>query len=816
MARELAGDEVRRICDPEELQFEKLLECGPLKDIIGQGRAVQALQFGLDIPDRGFNVYVAGRPGTGKTTAVKSFLEERAKKLEVPPDWCYVNNFKDPYQPNAMRLPAGRGMRFKADVAHFIEQAQKEVRDAFESDEYRERREKSQEDLESKRKMLFDQMQGRAKVAGFLLQITPMGIAYVPLKEGKPLDQQEFISLSQEEKEELEKLQKELGEELSDTFKEVRKIAKEAQEQVRRLDREVALYVIGPLMDDLLEDYGDIPEVTGHLRSMREDILTNIDVFRSKPEEDEVKPQQPPWSQDEPFRKYEVNVLVDNGASKGAPVVTELNPVYQDLFGRIEREAQMGALRTDFTLIRAGAIHRANGGYLVLPVQEVLKNPFAWDGLKRAIRNSEIRIEELGERLSFVSTRGLRPQPIPLSVKIILIGNPMIYSLLHSLDEDFMELFKVKADFDIQMDRTEENVRDYLTFACTLCQKEGLRPLDRNAASKIVEFGSRLAGDQDKLSTHFAEIGDLIREASFWAGKDKAESVGAAHVQRAVEEKIYRSNLIQKKIQEMISRGTLLIDTKATYVGQVNGLAVISAGDYAFGRPSRITASVGMGRGGIVDIEREAKLGGKLHTKGVLILSGYLVNKYAYDKPLSLSARLVFEQTYEGVDGDSASSTELYALLSALSGVPIKQGIAVTGSVNQQGEVQAIGGVNEKIEGFYEVCKAMGLEGGQGVMIPASNAENLMLKEEVVEAIEDGRFHIWPVATVDEGIEVLTGVPAGERTGDGGFPEGTIHGRVDRRLRELAEKMIEFGHSPAPGNKDGGEHCGGCEHGSRE
>ncbi len=813
MARELTSDEVRRICDPEDLQFEKLVECGPLKEIIGQGRAVEALQFGLDIPDQGFNVYVAGRPGTGKTTAVKSFLEERAKKLEVPPDWCYVNNFKDPYQPNALRLPAGRGMRFKADVARFIEHAQKEVSDAFESDEYRERREKSREDLESKRKMLFDQMQGRAKAAGFLLQITPMGIAYVPLREGKPLEQQEFIALSEGEKNELEKRQKELQEELSDTFREVRKVAKEVQEQVRRLDREVALYVIGPLMDDLLDDYGDIPEVAGHLRSMREDILADVDLFHSKPDESERKPQQPHWDQHEPFRKYEVNVLVDNSGEEGAPVVTELNPVYHDLFGRIEREAQMGALRTDFTLIRAGAIHRANGGYLVLPVQEVLKNPFAWDGLKRAIRNSEIRIEELGERASFVSTRGLRPQPIPLNVKIILIGNPMIYGLLNSLDEDFMELFKVRADFDIQMDRTEENVRDYLTFACTLCQKEGLRPLDSNAASKIVEFGSRLAGDQEKLSTHFAEIADLIREASFWAGKDKAESVGAAHVQRAVEEKIYRSNLIQKKIEEMISRRTLLIDTKATCVGQVNGLAVISVGDYAFGRPNRITASVGMGRGGIVDIEREAKLGGKLHTKGVLILSGYLVGKYACDKPLSLSARLVFEQTYEGVDGDSASSTELYALLSALSGVPIKQGIAVTGSVNQHGEVQAIGGVNEKIEGFYEACKAMGLEGEQGVMIPASNAQNLMLKEEVVDAIGDGRFHIWPVGTVDEGIEVLTGVPAGERTGDGGFPEDTIHGRVDRRLRELAEKMIKFGHSPAPGDEDGDGHCGGCEHG---
>lgn len=793
MARELTSDEVRRVCDPKAIKVGTTQSLNPLEGIIGQKRAVQALQFGLDMPSSGFNVFVAGRPGTGKTTAVKAFLMERAKDQSVPPDWCYVNNFKDPYRPKALRLPAGKGRVFKWEVERFVELAQKSITEAFESEQYSERREEAQAEIDARRKQLFSKMEKQAKAAGFLLQVTPMGIAYVPLIEGKPMDQQAFMSLSQEVKEELEERQKTLQDETSDTLKEVRKLAREAAEVIKKMDREVAMFVLGPLVDDMMENYGDNPEVVTHIRSMRDDMLEHIDETRAKADKDESEDSKDPWRRERPFAKYEVNIVVDNSGLKGAPVVSELNPTYHDLIGRIEKEAHMGALRTDFTLIRAGSIHRANGGYLVLPVGEVLRNPFAWDGLKRAIRNEEICIEELGERMGFVSTRGLQPEAIPLNVKVILIGNPMFYHLLYNQDEDFNELFKVKADFDVQMDRTEENMRDYVAFVRTLCQKEGLLPLDKEAAAKVIEFGSRKAGDQFKLSTHFALVADLVRETDFWATKDGLGSAGAAHVRKAIEERIYRSNLIQERIQEMISRGTLLIDAAGEVVGQVNGLAVIALGDYEFGRPNRITASIGMGRGGIVDIEREAKLGGKLHTKGVLILSGYLVKQYAIDKPLSLSARLVFEQSYDGVDGDSASSTELYALLSALSGVPIRQAIAVTGSVNQRGEVQAIGGVNEKIEGFYEVCKAKELNGKQGVMIPESNVKNLMLKEEVVEAVRESRFHIWPVATIDEGIEVLTGVPAGVRGEDGLFPEGSIHALADRRLRDLAERIRSFG-----------------------
>jgi lon-related putative ATP-dependent protease len=612
------------------------------------------------------------------------------------------------------------------------------------------------------------------------------------------------MALGPEVKAELEKRQKSLQEEMSGALKEVRDLAKQAQQEVERVDRNAAMFAIGPLIDDLLDSFGTISDVAEHIRSMREDILEHMDSFRSRPEEQEEKAPRAPWIQDDPFRKYEINVVVDNSGLEGAPVVTELNPTYHDLFGRIEKEAHLGSLRTDFTLIRGGSIHHANGGYLVLPVQDVVKN-MAWESLKRAVRNQKISIEEMGEKMGFVSTRGLQPEPIPLDVKIVLIGNPMVYHMLYRMDEDFNELFKVKADFDTQMDRTDANVRDYLSFVRTLREKEELRPLDMGASAKVVEFGSRQADDQTKLSTHFGQIADLIREANFWARADDAEEVRAVHIQKAIEEKIYRSRLVQDRIQEMIKRKTILIDTEESVVGQVNGLAVISMGDYSFGRPNRITASIGMGRGGIVDIEREAKLGGSLHTKGILILSGYLVKQYASNKPLSLSARLVFEQSYDGVDGDSASSTELYALLSALSGTPIRQGIAVTGSVNQRGEVQAIGGVNQKVEGFFEVCKARGLTGEQGVMIPGSNVQNLMLKEEAVEAVGEGKFHIWPVATIDEGIEVLTGVEAGSRDEDGLFAENTVHGLVDRRLHELAERIRNFGRDISDDKEDGEE-----------
>jgi lon-related putative ATP-dependent protease len=553
------------------------------------------------------------------------------------------------------------------------------------------------------------------------------------------------------------------------------------------------------MIDDLQEKYRECQEVLVYLDEVQRDILEHLDQFRSEPEQREGQPFRMPGAEQLPFRKYEVNVLVDNATLKGAPVITELNPTYNNLFGRIEKEPQFGTLLTDFTMIREGSLHRANGGYLVIPVPELVRAPLSWESLKRALRNRQVAVEEPGERLGFIATKSLRPESTPLDVKVVLIGDSEVYYLLYAYDEDFRELFKVKADFDTRMERSAENVRNYASFVCTLCSNENLKHLDSTAMAKVVEHGSRLAGDQTKLSTRFGDLSDVVREASFYATQDGASYVTAVHVKKAVDEKFHRSNLIQERIQEMIERGSIMIDVEGEMVGQVNGLSVSGLGDVMFGRPSRITVSVGLGRGGLVDIEREAKLGGPLHTKGVLILSGYLVEKYAQDKPLSLSARLVFEQSYGGVDGDSASSTELYAILSALSGMPINQGIAVTGSVNQKGQVQAIGGVNEKIEGFYAVCEAKGLSGEQGVLIPASNVPNLMLKEEVVGAVQEGRFHIWAVETIDEGIEVLTGVRAGQRLEDGTFEEGTVHDLVDKRLRGLAQTLKEFG---PPEDKD--------------
>ncbi|MGA9351834.1 MAG: ATP-binding protein [Anaerolineae bacterium] len=793
MANELSVDKLRRICDPQMLDYETTEEIEPLETIIGQERAVRALEFGLGIKELGFNIYVAGPPGTGKTTAVERFLEEVAKDKAVPPDWCYVNNFRGPYRPKALRLPPGRGREFQKDMKNLVDGVRREIPRAFESDEYAAKREETVQGFQRQRQELLSQMGDRSQEEGFLLQMSPMGLLIIPVMEGKPLSEEEFRALSTEVKEDLQQKRESLQDELKRAMRQVRGLEKKATEELQELDQEVALYTVAPSVSELVEKYEDLPEVVAYLKEVRGDIVENLSQFRGEAEA-QLTPAIPvPGASELPFRKYEVNVVVDNSELEGAPVIMEFNPTYNNLFGRIEKEAQFGALITDFTMVREGSLHRANGGYLVLPAEELLRNLFSWDSLKRALRNKEIAIEEAGERLGFITTKSLQPEPIPLDAKVVIIGQPMLYYLLYDLDEDFSELFKVKADFDTRMDRTDENIRDYAAFVCTLCGEEGLKHLDASALAKVIEHSSRLAEDQEKLTARFGEISDIIREAGFYATQENSVYVTAAHVQKAIEEKFYRSNLVQERVSEAIERGTIMIDVVGEEVGQVNGLSVISLGDIAFGQPSRITASIGLGREGLIDIEREAKLGGPIHTKGVMILSGYLTEKYAQDKPLSLSAHLVFEQSYSEVEGDSASSTELYALLSSLSGLPIKQGIAVTGSINQKGEVQAIGGVNEKIEGFFETCTAKGLTGEQGVLIPESNVQNLMLKEEVVEAVREGKFHIWSVKTVDEGIEILTGVKAGVRKEDGTFEEDSVNDRVDRRLRELAEKMRDFG-----------------------
>lgn len=765
-------------------------ELSPLEGIIGQDRALRALRFGLNIKEQGFNIYVSGIPGTGRTTAVKGYLEEIAKTKPVPSDWCYVNNFQNSYEPNAIRLPPGMSKIFQKDMMGLISEVRGNLSKAFESDDYVAKREATIKTIKAERDQLFAELNKKAQEEGFVLQQSPLGLLTIPVINGRPINEKEFLALDSDKRLEIQRRREEVNADLRNAMRQLRSLERKTAEELKKLNREVAIYSIGFPVNDLKDKYKEFPEIVRYLESVQNDVLENLENFIGEPNDSAKTPF--PWMQELPFRKYEVDVVVDNSSLEGGPVILELNPKYQNLFGRIEKEARFGVLSTDFTMIQGGSIHKANGGYLVLLAEEMLRNMFSWEGLKRALKNGQIAIEEAGERFGFMTTKGLKPEPISLDLKVVLIGNPLLYQLLYMYDMEFKELFKVKADFDTSMDRTEENMKQYASFVCTFCKKEGLKHLDVKAVAKVVAYGSRLASDQKKLSTQFADVADVIREANFYASQEKAEFVFARHVKKAIEEKTYRSNLIQKKIQEMIERDVILIATEGTAIGQVNGLSVSSLGDFAFGRPSRVTASIGIGREGVVDIEREAKLGGPIHTKGVLIISGYLQQKYARKKPLSLSARLVFEQSYGGIDGDSASSTELYAILSAMSGVPIKQSIAVTGSVNQNGEVQAIGGVNEKIEGYFELCKARGLTNSHGVMIPESNVKNLMLKEEVVEAVKNGKFHIYSVKHIDEGIEVLTGTKAGKRKADGTFEEDTIHYRVDQGLTEMAECLKNF------------------------
>ncbi|MHA2080780.1 MAG: Lon protease family protein [Candidatus Thorarchaeota archaeon] len=791
MVKELSFNEIRASVDADTLPAMRTERISPLDDVIGQERALKALSFGLGIGEKGFNIYTAGESGTGKTTTVKAYLEESAMSKPPSSDWCYVYNFKEPSEPNAIELPKGSAEGFKKDIGELIENAGKVLPEVFQSEDYASRRDAAIRAAEEVRNKLFSELNQVAEKKGLSLQRSPSGLLIVPIVEGQPLSDQDVAALSPEEIEKITQAREELSSDLRNAMRSLRDIDNQVRTEIEKLSREAALFAIDHYVSDLKEKYSEVSEVAEYIETVQNDILDNLAMFILDPNVPQNSPEAVA-AQERFFKKYEVNVLVDNSLLTGAPVIVELNPTYLNLFGKTEKEARFGVLTTDFTMIKPGSLHKANGGYLMIPAQELLTAPLAWDGLKRALKNDEIVIEDATQAQGVISTRGLKPEAIPLKVKVVIIGDTAIYNLLYTRDPDFKELFKVKAHFDSKMERTEETISKYVSAMRNVCSKEGLKYLDQDAAAKVVEFSSRLADDQTKLSTRFADVTDIIREATYYAKKEDSENVTGAHMKKAIDEKKYRSNLVQDKIQEMIDRGVILIDTEGEQVGQLNGLSVLSYGDIAFGSPTRITASVGVGRKGILDIEREANLGGPTHTKGVMILGGYLSKMFAQDKPLGLSARLVFEQSYSGVDGDSASSTELYAILSQLSGIPIRQQYAVTGSVNQNGEVQAIGGVNEKIEGFFEVCRISGLTGDQGVLIPESNVRNLMLKEEVVEAVKAGKFHIFSVRTVNEGIEILTGVKAGERQPDGTFPEDTINYRVDKRLKEMAEALKEY------------------------
>ncbi len=790
---ELSPEKLRLECPPDQVGCETSAELGPVDGIIGQDRALKALKFGVEMKGKGFNVYVAGPPITGKRPAARSFLENIAKTRPVPPDWVYVNNFQNPYEPKTLKLPSGRAKVFQKDMKNLVDQAKRAVPAALQNEEFVSRGNTITKKAVAERNKILSDLNKQAEVHGYTVRMTQLGITIIPVVDGKTVSQEEFDSLPARVKKKYDQSRDTVRAALDKAGKEVNDLDTRTLEELKKLRDDSVRYAIGGLMTNLVSRYEGLPAVVQHLNELRDDIMENTELFT--PGGTEEKPdaeQQSPLEKGLPdflFRRYDVNVIVDNSELKGAPVISEDNPTVTNLLGKFENESRFGALTTDFTLIKGGSLHRANGGYLILGAIELLKNQFSYDGLKRVLQSGSILIEETGQRLGVASTKTLVPQPIPLNVKVILVGDHEIYQALYTQDPDFGILFKVKAHFDDSIERNDQNQKTYGSFVHSLCEREGLNHLEAPALAKVVEYGSRLAEDQTKLSTKFPEIADLVREANFYATQDGAKIVKDVHIKKALDEKVYRSNLLDEKIKEMIERGIILIDTAGAQVGQVNGLSVISLGDFDFGQPSRITASLGLGRRGIIDIERESRMGGQTHTKGVMIISGYLENKYAHDKPLSLSCRLVFEQSYGGVDGDSASSTELYAILSALSELPIKQNLAVTGSVNQKGEVQAIGGVNEKIEGFYKTCKVKGLKGDEGVIIPRSNVQHLMLNEEVVEAVRRGRFHIYPVSTIDEGMETLTGVKAGQLKSDGTYDSGTVNYRVNKRLAEMSQRM---------------------------
>lgn len=777
-------------CDPKLFDFKTTAELPELEGTLGQQRALKSIDFGLGMREGGFNLFLAGDPGTGRTSTIKNILKKQAKDGPTPCDWCYVYNFKAPDDPIALSMPAGKGTEFQEDLKEMLQSVKSGIPKALDSKEYEANRSTIIEDYQEKSGELFGSLEKDAEEKGFALQRTVSGLVMVPQKEGRNYTQEEYDALSPEDREKLDEAGRELTERLNDVLRQVRDNDKTAKESLGQLDRDLGLSAVGHHIDPLKEKYSDYEKVVNYLDSIQEDILLNMEDFKEQAPQQSIVPGLRMPRQEPSFERFQVNVFVDNHETTGAPVIFEANPTYNNLFGRIEHVMQMGGTAsTNFTMIKPGALHKANGGYLIIDAREVLINPFTWDALKRCIRNGEIRIEDVLEQYRFMTVVSLKPEPIPLSAKIIMIGSPWIYYLLYHLEPDYRKFFKVKADFDNRISRTPEVMKDYALFVATHCKAEQLIPFDRSAVAGLLEYSARIVEDQEKLSSQFMEIVDLIREASFWAEREKKKVVTKAFVAKAIEEKIYRSNRIEERMQEFFDDGTILCDTVGAVVGQINGLSVLTVGDYMFGRPSRVTARVYMGRAGMVNVEREVKLSGPIHDKGLLILTGYMGGKYAYDKPLSFSASICFEQSYDGVEGDSASSTELYALLSALSEVPLRQGIAVTGSVNQLGKVQPIGGVNHKIEGFYAVCKAKGLNGEQGVVIPKTNERNLMLNDEVVQAVKDGKFRIWSVETIDEGIEILTGIPAGQADKNGKYPKGTINYLVDKRLRDMLKGL---------------------------
>ncbi|MCX7749254.1 MAG: AAA family ATPase [Clostridia bacterium] len=798
---------LRNECDPKIFTFKNTSEIEPLTGIIGQERAVKAMEFGLKIKVRGYNLYMSGMTGTGKTSFAQNYIKKIAEKEKIPDDWCYVYNFEKKHQPMAINLPAGLGKVFQKDMDDFNKVLKQEISKAFDSEDYEREKTEIVKDFQEKRDDLLEQLNDDAEQQGFKVKTTNTGIYFLPIIEGKTISEQEYGELDEKVKHEINEKSNILQMETIEIIRKIKSIEKDAEERVAEWENKIALFAVGLHINDLKDKYKDYAKIVNYLDKVQEDILQNLDDFRDEETDDEQQQVVIPWvkNDESPADKYIVNLLVDNSELKGAPVIVDFNPTYYNLLGKLEYENEFGTMTTDFTMIKPGLFHLANGGYLILQAKDVLSNVQSWEALKRVLRTKKINIENMKEQMGLVAVSAIKPEAIPLDIKVILVGNEYLYQTLYEYDEDFRKLFKVKVDFDEEMDRNQENMMKLAQFINSFCQREKTVHFDRTGVGKVVEYSSRLVEDQNKLSTRFNDIVEILCESCAWAEIEGHKYVKAQHVKKAIGEKNYRSNKYDKKLLELLEDGTIMIDTDGEVVGQINGLTILDIGDYAFGKPSRITANTYIGESGIVNIEREVELSGTSHTKGVLILSGYIGQKYAQEMPLALSASLCFEQLYSGVDGDSASSAELYCILSSLAEVPIKQGIAVTGSVNQKGEIQPIGGATNKIEGFFELCKVRGLNGKQGVIIPHQNVKNLVLNDEVLEAVKKGKFHVYAVKTIDEGIEILTGTKAGQRNKDGSYPKGSINYLVYEKLKKYAQIVAGFGkeeRKPKKGAKD--------------
>ena len=793
----LAPQQLHQACDPAQFGFATTAELEPLSELIGQLRAFDAVRFGAGIRHDGFNIFVLGPPGVGKRSMVSQLLSRQAQTEPASADWCYVNNFDHPHKPRALRLPSGRGTDLQQQLAQRVGYLRSAIPALFESEDYRAKAEAVQQAFAKRQESAFKELSEAAGQQHIVLLRTPSGFAFAPTRNDEVMAPDEYDKLPDDEKQRIAGAIADLQKQLEKILHHIPLWMKERGEQLKQLNRETTGAVVTQVMDELRSRFHDLPETKGYFDQLQQDMIENADDFRH--EEESANLAGLTVVTRKTFHRYQVNVLVSNGEHAGAPIESEDNPTYSNLIGRLEHIAQLGALVTDFTLIKPGALHRANGGYLLLDVRKVLMQPFAWDALKRALQTREIRIESLGQMVSLVSTVSLEPEPMPLDVKIVLFGDRLFYYLLQQYDPDFSELFKVAADFEDRIERSLETHQLYARLMATLCAKEKLLPLDRLAVARVIEHSARLVGDAQRLSTHMRSVADLLQEADFWAREAGLGAITDSHVQQAIDAQVHRQDRLRAQLHEAILRETLLIDTQGAVVGQINGLSVLQLGDFAFAQPTRITATTRLGTGEMVNIEREVKLSGAIHSKGVLILSSFLAARYARNQPLALSASLVFEQSYGQVDGDSASLAELCALLSHLANVPLLQSLAVTGSVNQLGQVQAIGGVNEKIEGFFDICVARGLKGAQGVLIPEANVKHLMLRRDVLAAARAGQFHVYAVAHVDQAMTLLTGVPAGEAGAGGQYPPGSINQRVATRVAELG--ALRKVHAKAPEEK---------------